>query len=136
MPTGTTLVTHGFVIPSPNDVLLKGTIELEKGWQLCAIPIKFGRWSINQHKHIHDNTIAKFKNYVMDQIDDLYGTGKILVANTFTGDNQYFYNFVPNLTSENSVNNFNLVYNDNSSYEVMGFWIKSLSPTPLIISWG
>jgi len=136
MPTATTLATKGFIIPQPKSALLNGKIEIEEGWQLCAIPIRFGYWSIGEHKHIHDGTVAKFKNYVMDQIDDLYGSGLISVANTFTGDNQFYYNYVPNLTPDNSVHNFNLIYSDGVANEVMGFWIKSLSPTPIIISWG
>ena len=136
MSQGIPLVTRGMIVPKRKSPLSNGKIELEMGWQLCAIPILFGYWSIVEHKHIHDGTVAKFKNYVMDQIDDLYGNGLISVANTFTGDNQFYYNYIPNITPDNSTHNFNLIYNDGVANEVMGFWIKSLSPTPLMISWG
>jgi len=114
-----------------------GTIEIEFGWSLCAIPIEQGYWSSTAHRHIHDNvTTAKFKNYVLDQIDDLYSSGLIEVANTYTGDNQFFFSYIPGSTPESSPNNFNLIYIDGVHKEVSGFWIKSLSITPIIISWG
>lgn len=115
----------------------KGTIELESGWQLAAIPVSKGYWDSNIHAHVHDNTtIAKFKNYVLDQIDDLYGTGLIEVANTYTGDQQAFYSYVVGSTPESSPHNFQLVYEDELNLEISGFWIKNLNNTSLIINWG
>lgn len=114
-----------------------GSIEIEQHWQLCAIPREFGYWSSVTHAHVHDGvTVAKFKNYVLDQITDLYGTGKIQVANTYTGDQQAFYSYVVGSTPESSPHNFSLLYTDGVHREVSGFWIKSLSVTPMVITWG
>jgi hypothetical protein len=114
-----------------------GSIQLEYGWQLVAVPIVSGFWSTIEHKHIHDDiTIAKFKNYVLDQITDLYGSGVVEVANTYLGDNQFFWNYVPGSTPETSNHNFKLVYNDSGYFEISGFWLKSLSMIPIVITWG
>ena len=114
-----------------------GTIELESNWNLIAIPIKYGWWDSTLHKHIHDNsTISTFKNYVLDQISDIYGTGKVEVANAYLGDNQFFYSYVPGVTPDSSPHNFQLVYLDNTSEEISGFWIKSLHSGTMSISWG
>lgn len=114
-----------------------GSIELEYGWQMIAIPIEYGYWDNTTHTHIHDNvTVAKFKNYVLDQIEDLYGTGVVEVANTYTGDQQAFYSYVVGSTPEGSPHNFNMIYVDGSNKEISGFWIKSLSLTSMIITWG
>jgi hypothetical protein len=116
----------------------RGTIEFEPlTWQLVAIPIQYGFWSTALHRHEHDGvTTAKFKNYVLDQIEDLYGIGKVEVANAYLGDIQAFYSFIPGITPENSVHNFQLVYTDNDSEEISGFWVKSLHTAIMIISWG
>ena len=114
-----------------------GFIQLEPSWQLAAVPVVHGYWSSTQHKHIHDGvTIARFKNYILDQITDLYGNDMIEVANTYLGDNQFFWNYVPGSTPETSNHNFQLVYNDSGYFEISGFWIKSLSLTPIVITWG
>jgi len=116
----------------------KGSIELETGWQLVAIPIEHGYWSSATHMHIHDGvTKAKFKNYVLDQISDLYGEDIVEVANTYTGDQQAFFSFVVGSTPASSPHNFNLVYSDNISMEIAGFWINIIGNTgPYVISWG
>jgi len=114
-----------------------GTIQIEPDWQLCAIPVDYGYWNTTAHRHVHDNTTtAKFKNYVLDQIDDRYGTGLIEVANTYTGDAQQFFSYIPGSTPESSPNNFQLIYDDNGNQEVSGFWIKSLAAFSFTISWG
>jgi hypothetical protein len=115
-----------------------GSIELETGWQLIAIPIKYGYWSDTTHEHVHDDTTtAKFKNYVLDQITDLYGSDVVEVANTYTGDQQAFYSYVVGSTPESSSNNFQLVYTDGYNQEVSGFWIKIIGGSaPYIITWG
>lgn len=114
-----------------------GTIELEYGWQLVAIPITYGYWDTSTHKHVHDGvTIAKFKNYVLDQITDLYGADIIEVANTYPGDLQAFLSYVVGSTPESSPHNWRLVFDDSINKEISGFWIKSLSSSPIIISWG
>lgn len=114
-----------------------GSIELEEGWQLIAIPIQKGYWSSVEHKHIHDNTRAKFKNYVLDQIIDVYGNDVVEVANTYLGDNQFFWSYVVGSTPETSPHNFSLVYDDEGNLEISGFWIKIIGTNaPYIITWG
>jgi len=139
-----TLVTRGFDLWSPKIVsggmegFGKGTLQLEYGWQLVSIPVQFGYWDSITHTHIHDGvTIAKFKNYVLDQIIDLYGPNIVEVANTYTGDQQAFYSYVVGVTPEPSPNNFKLVYDDNGNFEIAGFWINVIGDnSPYIISWG
>jgi len=115
-----------------------GSIELEEGWQLIAIPIQYGYWDSSTHSHVHDGiTPAKFKNYVLDQITDVYGSGVVEVANTYLGDNQFFWSYVVGSTPESSPNNFKLVYADGPNLEITGFWIKIIGPnSPYIIVWG
>jgi len=137
------LVTKGYDLWSPIITTTsgtgfgRGTIEIENDWQLCAIPVDFGYWNSTTHMHIHDSsTVAKFKNYVLDQIDDLYGPGLIEVSNTYIGGVGQFYSYIPGSTPESSPNNFQMIYNDGIHKEVSGFWIKSLSVSSIIISWG
>ena len=114
-----------------------GTIELEENWNLVAVPIRTGWWDSITHTHVHDGvTVATFKNYILDQIEDLYGADKVEVANAYLGDNQFFYSFIPGVTPESSPNNFQLVYIDNDSEEISGFWLKSLHTNTMTISWG
>jgi hypothetical protein len=115
-----------------------GTIELEYGWQLVSVPITHGYWNSVTHEYVHDDvTVAKFKNYILDQIEDLYGAGVVEVANTYTGDQQAFYSYVVGSTPESSPNNFQLVYDDSGNYEIAGFWIKVIGGSaPYIITWG
>jgi hypothetical protein len=128
---------YGYTETSVSGGLNGGSIEIEYGWQLIAIPVEYGYWSTATHEHVHDGvTIAKMKNYVVDQIDDQYGIDKIEVANTYTGDNQAFYNYVYGSTPESSQHNFQLIYQDNIHSEVSGFWLYSLSVTPMTIVWG
>jgi hypothetical protein len=120
-----------------------GTIQLEYGWQLIAIPIMYGYWDDTAHEHVHDDvTVAKFENYVLDQIDDLYATVSgietiVEVANTYLGDNQFFWSYVVGSTPTSSPHNFQLVYEDSGSQEIAGFWIKIIGPAaPYLITWG
>lgn len=115
-----------------------GSIQLEFGWQLIAVPVEFGYWDASAGRHIHDNiTVAKFENYILDQLTDVYGTGIVEVANTYTGDNQFFWNYVVNSTPASSPHNFQLVYNDGVYKEISGMWIKIIGPAaPYIYRWG
>jgi len=121
-----------------------GSIQLELGWQLVAIPIDYGYWDDTTHEHIHDDvTRSKMENYVIDQIDDLYATTAsgietiVEVANTYLGDNQFFWSYVVGSTPTSSNHNFQLVYNDGLHREIAGFWIKVIgSNAPYIITWG
>jgi hypothetical protein len=85
---------------------------------------------------VHDDiTVAKFKNYILDQIEDLYGVGKVEVANTYVGDVGAFYSYVVGSTPESSIHNWQLTYDDGSYQEISGFWIKT-TVSGMIISWG
>jgi len=114
-----------------------GSIQLEPGWQLVAIPVEYGYWDSTAHEHVHDNvTRAKFENYVYDQIEDLYGTGKVQVANTYLGDNQFFWSYVVGSTPTSSPHNFQMVYDDDIHKEISGFWINMTTTSGIIITWG
>jgi hypothetical protein len=115
-----------------------GSIELEFGWQLIAIPIMHGYWNSSTDKHVHDGTTtAKFENYILAQITDLYGTGIVEVANTYLGDNQFFWSYVVGSTPTSSPHNFQLVYTDGANQEISGMWIKIIGgAAPYLITWG
>lgn len=120
-----------------------GSIQLEYGWQLCAIPVEYGYWSTATHSHVHDGTTrATFANYVKDQIEDLYATVSgietiVEVANTYLGDNQFFWSYVVGSTPSGSPHNFQLVYDDGIHREISGWWIKIIGPAaPYLITWG
>jgi hypothetical protein len=125
-----------------------GYIQLEFGWQLIAIPVIHGYWDDTTHAHVHDDvTVAKFENYVLDQIEDLYtnvsgttvsGVEEIVeVANTYTGDEQAFFSYVVGSTPTGSPHNFQLVYDDVGYNEISGFWIKIINAgAPYNITWG
>jgi len=113
-----------------------GSIQLEPGWQLISIPIQYGYWDGTAHEHVHDDsTVARFENYVMDQIDDLYGGG-VEVANTYPGDLQAFLSYVAGSTPTSSPHNFQLVYADGPHLEISGFWIKMTTTSGIVITWG
>jgi len=133
------IITRGYgPCSATSSGICSGYVELEGGWQLIAMPVKYGYWSSIEHKHVHDNvTLAKFENYILDQITDKYGTGIVEVANTFTGDAQMFYSYVVGVTPIDSIHNFKLMYTDTTGDEVTGFWIKVIGSTPpYVISWG
>ncbi len=115
-----------------------GFLDIETGWALCAIPVRYGYWSSELHAHVHDGvTVAKFKNYIYDQIVDLYGEGQIEGSNAFVGGIGQFYSFVPGSTPESSPHNFNLCYLEDGGFmEITGFWIKSINSDNMLISWG
>jgi len=102
-----------------------------------SVPIQHGYWNSTTHAHVHDDvTIAKFENYVYEQIEDLYGTGNVEVANTYLGDVQAFWSYVVGSTPTSSPHNFQMVYEDGPHYEISGFWIKMTTTSGLVITWG
>jgi hypothetical protein len=115
-----------------------GSIQLEYGWQLIAVPVMYGYWDSTAHEHVHDEfTVSKYENYVQEQIDDLYGAGVIEVANTYLGDNQFFWSYVVGSTPTSSPHNFQMVYADGPNQEISGFWIKVIGgAAPYMITWG
>lgn len=138
------LISRGWDLWSPQTITAssginfgKGYLEIEPDWALCAIPVQYGFWSKVEHMHIHDGvTVAKFKNYVYDQIEDLYGLGQIEVSNAYVGGIGQFYSFIPGSTPESSFNNFQLMYSDGDFMEITGWWIKSNNVGNMLISWG
>jgi len=118
-----------------------GRIEIEPNrWQLISIPIQYGYWDDTQHKLVHDGvTLAKIYNYVVKQIEDVYGVScetMVEVFNTYIGDKNKYYNFIPGVTDPLSVHNFELAYQDGSNLEFTGFWIKSIHNANFYIDWG
>lgn len=119
-----------------------GVIEIEPGFQMIAAPVVYGYWSSVEHKHVHDgSTIAKVKNYIVDQIEDVYGVQAntmVEVFNTLVGGEANYWNFVPNFIDPGSPHNFQLSYYDSgaNSQEVTGFYVKSIHPTTFTIIWG
>jgi hypothetical protein len=118
-----------------------GRIEVEPNrWQLISIPIQYGYWDDTQHKLVHDNTtIARIHNYVVKQIEDVYGVPcntMIEVFNTYFGDPNKYYNFIPGVTDPLSIHNFELAYQDGPNLEYTGFWVKSIHDTSFFIEWG
>lgn len=114
-----------------------GYIQIEQHWQIISTPVIHGYWNSTSHNHVHDgSTVAKFENYILAQIVDKYGMGKIEVANTYLGDNQFFWSYVPGVTPPASLHNFQLVYEDSGYQEISGYWVKSLNATDMTIQWG
>jgi hypothetical protein len=60
----------------------------------------------------------------------------IKVVNTYIGDNNYFYNYIPGVTNPLSTHNFPLAYLDGDRVEYVAFWIKSIHTSDIIIKWG
>ena len=128
-------------------VQASGMIEVEADvWQLCAIPMTTGIWSKTSHKIIKSEKKSTIKNVIIDQIEDVYGVNSdtlIKVINGYTGDNNEFRNYIPGLTKDSSIHNFQLVFTDddmdvddgNTKFEISGFWIKAKDRN-FIIKWG
>lgn len=116
-------------------------IEIEQNrWQMITIPIRYGYWDKTTHDHVHDDTtIATVKNYIIDQIEDVYGVPAntmIEVINTYVGDVHKMYNYVCGITIDSSEHNFPLAYMDSGKVEYAAIWVKSIHPTPFNIKWG
>lgn len=118
-----------------------GEIEIEPDrWQLITIPVMYGYWDNVNHQLIHDGqTIARIKNYLLDQIADIMGNpvqNYIRIVNTFIGDNNFYYNYIPGVTNPLSVHNFPLVYLDGERVEYVAFWIRSIHNESIVVKWG
>ena len=143
MATGVSLATKGQISkistggsPQP----LSGTIQIEPlVWQQISIPVRYGYFDTSSGDIVCDGTtIARVKNYVMDQIEHVTGlsiSSVIEVANTFRGDDNFFRSYIPGITNPNSSNNFELAYDDSGNIEYAGFWIKSKHNQPIVITW-
>jgi len=118
-----------------------GIIQIEpERWQLISVPIQYGYWDSVLHKHVHDDTtVSRVYNYIVEQIQDTYSVPAetmIEVFNTYIGDINKYYNFLPGVTDPLSEHNFELAYQDGVYLEYTGFWVKSIHNTPFEISWG
>jgi hypothetical protein len=115
---------------------LSGTVDIEPMvWQLIAVPSRYGWWNSTTHALVYDNTIAKVAEYVIDQLEDLYGTGCVTICAAFPGDVNAFLSFNPASTPRNSVHNFDLMYlEEDMSFETNGFWLKSNNMDPMVLS--
>jgi len=126
----------------PKSGMCQGDIvQIEQNrWQMITIPIRYGYWSKTAHEFVHDDvTIATVKNYIIDQIEDLYSVPAntmIEVLNTYVGDENLMRNYVCGITIDSSGHNFPLAYIDGTSIEYAGIWVKSIHPTPFTIRWG
>lgn len=125
----------------PASSIYHGEIEIEPNrWQMLSVPVMFGYWDNITHKLIHDNqTIATIKNYILNQIEDIMGNPielYIKSVHTYIGDNNFYYNFIPNVTNPLSIHNFPLAYLDGDKVEYVGFWIQSIHNDNIIIKWG
>lgn len=119
-----------------------GYVDIEQNWQMLSLPVRWGFWSSTEHRHIHDGvTPATIYNYVIVQIEDLYGVSAdtmVEVCNTLIGGQGNYWNFVPGITNPLSPHNFQLSYFDPGAgdYEYTGFFIKSIHSTSFTIQWG
>lgn len=118
-----------------------GEIQIEPmRWQMISIPVRYGYWDTISHNHIHDETtVATIKNYVVDQINDVYGgnaSDMVEIFNTYIGDIHRVYNYVVGHTIDNSIHNFPLAYIDDGDVEYVGIWVKSIHTSAFTIKWG
>ena len=119
-----------------------GYIDVEQSWQMLSLPVKFGWWNSVTHKHVHDDiTPATVYNYIIVQIEDIYGVNcntMLEVCNSLVGGQGNYWNFVPGVINPLSPHNFQLSYLDPNvgDYEYTGFFIKSIHSTSFTIQWG
>lgn len=114
--------------------LYSGAIQLEPNvWQLVAINSKFGRWVTDQL--VNDASVAKIKEYVVDQLIYKYGANCVTVCTAYPGDENRFFAYVPGSTPAASEHNFPLMYLDAQlgAYEPNPFWLKSNYGSPMTL---
>jgi len=90
-----------------------GTIKIQNNvWQLIAIP----------------RSESKVKEYFCDRLADKYNANAsdmIEVCSAFFGSENKFRSYIPGVTKATTSNNFPLIYSDDNSEEVTGFWVKT-----------
>jgi len=133
------LVTKGMISPRKGG-LLEGEIEIEPDrWQLISLPVKYGYYNIIDNEIKRSKTVrATIYNYVVTQLETVYSDdieNLIGVVNTYIGDNNFFWNYVPGFTPEESEHNFKLIYDDGPREEIVPFWIRSKVNYNMIIKW-
>lgn len=108
--------------------LKRGTVQIEPGvFQLISIASRYGYWNPSTNEIVRDSTVARVGGYVVDQLEDKYGSGVVEVCNAYIGDENAFRNYIPGSTPQESTNDFPLMYYDTElgQYEPVGFWLKS-----------
>lgn len=119
---------------------LGGEIQLQPGFQLISIPTVYGSFDITTGQLVLDQTKAKVKNYLLDQLaynlgipyDDI---GQHIESCVAVRGGELSQNFVSNVTPETSVNNFELAYLDDTAVEFTAFYVNvksSVDPLPKI----
>jgi len=135
------LVTKGMIVPKQTSIT-PGLSEIEieaNRWQMVAIPVKYGYFDTVSGEVKSSTTVrAKIYNYVVLQLETIYSDdfeNLVEIINTYIGDNDFFYNYVPGFTPENSEHNFPLVFEDGTRQEIVPFWIKSKVAFNMILKW-
>lgn len=89
---GTTIYS-GYGYPAMS--VYSGEIQIEpERWQMITVPVIYGYWDSTNHQLIHDGqTIARIKNYVLDQIADVMGSSveNFIFINNDIRINNYFF---------------------------------------------
>jgi hypothetical protein len=114
----------------------RSTIQIEPGWQLIAIPARYGYWATSD-EILRDLAtvpqIAKVGEYVVAQLEDIYGADVVEICNARIGGETNYRNFIPGQTPAGDPNNFPLMILDADTglYEVVPFFIKSVHESPM-----
>lgn len=108
---------------------LGGEIQLQNGFQLIAIPTVYGSFDVTTGEIVLDQTKAKVKNYLLDQLAYLLGIeysgiGDHIESCVAVRGGELSQNFVSNVTPETSINNFELAYEDDTSVEFTAFYVN------------
>ena len=135
------LVTKGMITSfKTSSSFTSGEIQIEANrWQMITVPVKFGYFDTIEGILKSSETVrSTIYNYVVQQLETVYSDdieNLITVINAYVGDNDFFYNYVPGFTSEGSIHNFNLVYEDGTMNEIVPFWIKSKVTFDMTLLW-
>jgi hypothetical protein len=117
----------------------EGIITIEPlRWQTISIPSIYGGWNTTTNLLERGApTLAKVKEYIIDQLEDKYGAGVILRISRFWGDDNAWVDFIPGVTLAGSPNNFELMPldADTGQREPQGFLLYSNHPTNMALEW-
>ena len=92
--------------------VMNGNIKLQNDvWQLIAIP----RMTTTVKEYFVDRLAAKYNLAAEDMIE---------ICTAYFGDENKFRSYIPGITNPLTSNNFPLIYDDASSKEITGFWVK------------
>lgn len=94
-----------------NSIGLNGEIRLQRGnWQLISIPIE-GK--------VKEHFLDKLSQQENKPIADL-----VEIVASYPGHVNKFLSYIPIVNDENDEENFDLMYEDQGSNEILGFWVK------------